>query len=87
MGGISARTKARFLVLHGAEDPFVGPESVAAFQDALRRAKADWQMVTFSRAVHAFTNPKADTFGIQGIGYNRKAAERSAPARQEASGS
>jgi dienelactone hydrolase len=71
------RIRTRFLVLHGAEDTFVKPESVAAFQDALRRVKADWQMVTFSGAVHAFTNPKADTFGIQGIGYNQKAAERS----------
>ena len=72
-----ARIKSRFLVLHGAEDTFVSPESIAAFQDGLRRAKADWQMVTFSGAVHAFTNPKADTFGIKGIGYNPKAAERS----------
>jgi len=39
-----ARIKPRFLVLHGAEDTFVKPESVTAFQDALRRAKADWQI-------------------------------------------
>jgi len=72
-----ARIRTRFLVLHGADDTFVSAESIAAFQEALRRAKADWQMVTFSGAVHAFTNPKADSFGIQGIGYNPKAAERS----------
>lgn len=71
------RIKPKILVLHGADDTFVKPESIAAFEDAMRRVKADWQMVTFGGAVHAFTNPKADTFGLQGVGYNKPAAERS----------
>ena len=40
-------------------------------------AKVDWYMVTYARAVHAFTNPEADSFKIPGIGYNEKAAKRS----------
>jgi dienelactone hydrolase len=34
-------------------------------------------MVTYANALHAFTNPDADSFKIPGIGYNEKAARRS----------
>ena len=69
--------KTPILVLHGAEDTFIKPEDVAGLQKALDKAKVDWYMVTYANAVHAFTNPQADSFKIPGIGYNKKAAERS----------
>jgi dienelactone hydrolase len=34
-------------------------------------------MVTYANAIHAFTNPDADSFKIPGVGYNEKAATRS----------
>jgi dienelactone hydrolase len=71
------RIKAPLLVLHGAEDTFIKPEDIAGLQKALDAAKADWYMVTYAQAVHAFTNPDADSFKIPGIGYNEKAATRS----------
>ena len=43
----------------------------------MRKTNADWQMVYFSGAVHAFTNPGADKVGIKGIAYNQKADQRS----------
>jgi dienelactone hydrolase len=69
--------KASFLVLHGADDTHVTPEAIAAFQDGMRKAKADWQMVLFGNAVHSFTNPEATGLNLPGVAYNAKAASRS----------
>ena len=72
-----ATIKAPIAILHGEKDPFVTPEAVAQVKEALDAAKADWYMVTYAGAVHAFTNPHADDYHIPGIGYNEKAATRS----------
>ena len=69
--------KASFLVLHGAEDTHVTAADIAAFEDGMRKAKADWQMVLFGGAVHSFTNPEATGLNIPGVAYNAKAAARS----------
>jgi dienelactone hydrolase len=71
------RIRAKILVLHGAEDPMVPDDMVKAFQDALRRAKVDWQFVAYGGAVHSFTNPNADRTGINGVKYDEKADRRS----------
>lgn len=60
----SAETlRAKVLVLHGADDPVVPPEQIAAFEQEMRAAKADWQLISFGGAVHSFTNPYADRPG------------------------
>lgn len=71
------RIKAPIAILHGEKDPFVKPETIAQVKEALDAGKVDWYMVTYANAVHAFTNPQADSFHIDGIGYNEKAATRS----------
>ena len=71
------RIKAAFLICHGANDGFISAEAINAFQEGMRKSGTDWQMVFFGGAVHGFTNPGADKFGIKGIAYNRKADERS----------
>jgi dienelactone hydrolase len=71
------RIKAPILIMHGEKDPFVKPETIAQVKQALDAAHVDWYMVTYANAVHAFTNPKADDYHIDGIGYNEKAAKRS----------
>jgi dienelactone hydrolase len=71
------KIKAKVLVLHGAEDTFISADAITAFQEAMRKAAADWQMVYFGGTVHSFTNPGADQVGIKGIAYNRNADERS----------
>jgi dienelactone hydrolase len=68
--------KASFLVLHGADDPLVKPEDLAAFQEGMRQAKADWQMVLFGGAVHSFTNPEATALKIPGVAYDARTAAR-----------
>lgn len=69
--------KAPILIMHGEKDPFVKPETIAQVKQALDDGHVDWYMVTYADAVHAFTNPRANDYHIEGIGYNEKAAKRS----------
>ncbi len=68
---------AKVLVLNGADDPSVKPEQVAAFEEEMRRAGVDWQLVSYGHAVHGFTNPDNGTDNTQGAAYNEKADSRS----------
>lgn len=67
----------RVLVLHGADDPYVPVAEVAAFQQEMRDTKADWEMIYYADAVHAFTEPEAGNDNSKGAAYNEKAAIRS----------
>jgi dienelactone hydrolase len=69
--------RGKVLVLHGADDPFVKPAEVAAFQDEMRRAGVDWQFVAYGGAVHSFTNPDAGSDNSKGAAYNATADRRS----------
>lgn len=66
--------RTRILALHGDADPYVNAAQVDAFQDEMRKAGADWQLVRFGGAVHSFTDPKANTPG-QAM-YDAKVARR-----------
>ncbi|RTY95142.1 dienelactone hydrolase family protein [Flavobacterium sp. GT3R68] len=68
---------ARVLVCHGADDPYVTKEEITTFQQEMRDAKTDWQMIYYSNAVHAFTDPEAGNDNSKGAAYNAKAASRS----------
>jgi dienelactone hydrolase len=77
---VAQRTKAKFLILHGALDPLVNKEAVDSFLKSMNDGKLDFQFVEYSGAVHAFTNPDADkarAAGLDGVGYNAEAATRS----------
>lgn len=69
--------RAAILACHGADDPLVPDERVAAFVSAMKASRSDWQMISYGGAVHSFTNPDADKVGIAGVAYNRAADERS----------
>jgi dienelactone hydrolase len=69
--------KCKVLALHGADDPFVKPEVVAAFEDEMRKAGVDWELVAYGNAVHSFTNPGAGNDPSKGAAYNEKADHRS----------
>lgn len=55
--------KAKILVLNGSDDPFVKPEEYATLEKEFHAAKADYRVVTYPGAVHAFTNPEATELG------------------------
>jgi predicted methyltransferase/dienelactone hydrolase len=54
---------AEILVMTGAADPMVPPEAVAAFEKEMKEAGADYEVVSYPGAVHAFTNPGATELG------------------------
>jgi len=69
--------RCKVLALHGADDPFVPAVDVAAFEDEMRQAKVDWQLVKYGGAVHGFTDWGAGTNAAAGMAYNEKADKRS----------
>ena len=73
----SGKIKAKVLVLHGADDPFVPAAQVAAFEKEFTDAEADWQLVFYSGAVHAFTQKEAGGDNSKGAAYNEAADRRS----------
>jgi len=88
-GGLDTPTPAdarnirgKVLALHGADDPFVPPAQVKAFEDEMRQAGVDWQLVVYGGAVHAFTVPGAGNDKAKGAAYDRKADKRSFEAMQ-----
>ncbi len=75
--------KAKVLVLHGAIDPYVPPEQVAAFEKEMNDAQVDWQLVSYGGVVHSFTNPEAGNDPSKGSAYNATADRRSFAAMQQ----
>jgi dienelactone hydrolase len=55
--------KAKVLVMNGADDPFVKPEQYATLKKEMDAAKADYRVIEYPGAVHAFTNPEATELG------------------------
>lgn len=53
----------KVLALHGADDPYVPAKDVAAFEEEMRAAKIDWQLVKYGNSVHSFTDVDANTPG------------------------
>ncbi|KHD87092.1 MAG: dienelactone hydrolase [Bdellovibrio sp. ArHS] len=69
--------KPKLLVLHGAIDPNVPRPEVEAFMDEMNNAKADYQFIAYSGAVHAFTQKEAGNDITKGVAYNEAADRRS----------
>ena len=72
--------KARVLVCNGEDDSFVTREQIDQFKKEMSAAGVDLQFISYAGAVHAFTNPEADSLGTKfnlGIAYNKAADEKS----------
>jgi dienelactone hydrolase len=54
---------AKILILNGADDPFVKREQYDTLKKDLDAAKADYRIIEYPGAVHAFTNPEATELG------------------------
>ncbi len=69
--------KAKILICHGGDDPMVPAQQLAAFETEMKEASANYQINIYSGAVHAFTNPAADSHHLNGVAYNEQADHRS----------
>jgi dienelactone hydrolase len=83
-GGLSTPTpqdakniKCKILACHGADDPFVKPDEVAAFLDEMKKGKVNYEFNIYGGAVHTFTNPAAGDDPSKGSAYNEQADKRS----------
>ena len=68
--------KAKVLVLHGADDPFVPEQQVQAFEKEMRLANVNGQLISYGGALHSFTNLEAQN-NPKGAIYNAIADQRS----------
>jgi len=75
--------KGKVLACHGAADPFVPAEEVAAFQQELTAAGVDWHLLVNGGAGHGFTNPGATNLGVPGVAYDANAERRSFAAMRD----
>ena len=71
------RIKAKLLVQTGSDDPMVPAAAVAAFEKEMTAAGANYRLIRYPGAKHAFTNPDAGTFGVPGLEYNAEADRKS----------
>ncbi|WP_245350684.1 dienelactone hydrolase family protein [Bradyrhizobium sp. UFLA03-84] len=72
--------KAKILILNGADDPFVKREQYDALKKDFDAAKADYRIIEYPGAVHAFTNPEATELGKKfnlPLRYDAKADQES----------
>ena len=76
-GDVPTPIATKVLVCHGAVDPFVPAKDVAAFQEEMKAAKADYVFIAYAGAVHAFTQKEAGDDPSKGAAYNEAAAVRS----------
>jgi dienelactone hydrolase len=73
----AARTDARILICHGAQDPMNAPEAVSTYVNAMNATTIDWQLIAYGGTRHSFTNPDADKRGMAALAYSPSADRRS----------
>jgi dienelactone hydrolase len=74
---LNQKIRATITVCHGQDDAFVQADEITKFHAQMKAAKLDYTFTSYAGAVHSFTNPKADGFGIPGVAYDAKADARS----------
>ena len=63
--------RARVLCVTGAKDPYAPAADVAALQEELTAASADWQFTMYGTGFHAFTFPDiGEQDDIPGVAYD-----------------
>src|SRR5690606_36634860 len=80
------QVKARVLVETGADDPMAPPADEAALNQEMIAAGVDHEVHAYPGALHAFTNPAADSAGRMHnmpVAYNAAADKQSSQAIQD----
>jgi dienelactone hydrolase len=74
--------KAKVLAFQGADDPYVAPADIAAFENEMKANKIDYQSVRYANTVHSFTEKGAGNDNSKGAAYNASSDARSFQASQ-----
>ncbi len=69
--------KAKVLICHGANDPFVPVSAVTKLMKEMSNAGINYEVNFYSGTVHAFTNPASGNDPSKGVAYNKLSDERS----------
>lgn len=83
MDGDNKNIKGSLLILHGAIDPFVQKADIEAFVKGLDDSKVNYQMTSYSGAVHSFTEKGVGDDITKGAAYNAEADKYSWAAMKE----
>ncbi len=73
----SRNITGKVLVCIGSEDPMMAAVDRLAFEEEMRAAGVDWQMILYGGAKHAFTNPYVDQYGLPEVAYHELSDTRS----------
>jgi dienelactone hydrolase len=73
----TAAVKSRILICQGGADPFVKPQQFQDYLTAMEKSGLDYEVIVYSGAKHAFTNPDADKKGMAPLKYSPSADRRS----------
>lgn len=71
------KVKPAILVQTGGADPMIPQDQVQAFEQEMKEAGANVEVVRYPGAKHSFTNPDADKAGVEGLAYDRQADRES----------
>ena len=69
--------KAHVLAIHGAADPIVNLDAVAAFEKEMTAGNVDWQVMLLGGVMHAFTDKVHVQAPDHGLKYDAAADKRS----------
>ena len=74
------------LVCNGASDPFINPESISVFKNAMDSIGAQYEYISYPNVKHSFTSKAADEnakkFNLP-LAYDAEADEKSWNSLQE----
>jgi dienelactone hydrolase len=73
----AGKIKGHVLALHGAADPIVNAQAVAAFEKEMTDGGVDWQVVLYGGVMHAFTDNTHPSNPAHGSKYDAVADKRS----------
>jgi dienelactone hydrolase len=73
----ASKIKGHVLALHGAADPIVNGQAVAAFEKEMTEGGVDWQVVLYGGVMHAFTDNTHPSNPAHGTKYDAVADKRS----------
>lgn len=71
------KVHAKVLLCAGQKDPLIPAEAREKFIGLMVAAGADWQLLTYGKAGHSFTDKSVDALGMPGFNYDADTDKRS----------